>query len=198
MSNFRWSGLVDRSLDSPCRPALSTRLPGSIGQGQRSADRFHQLRIVKLRTLEYDSREPGIACLNSNGMLTSTGSPLFPTLSSASGHTQAITSRRPRRVHAGHLGEPVEPLPNSSFSTPLPSSFGAATVSASAAVALPNYGADVNQKSGISLDSGTFVQSATSLTANAAASVSHLHADFTISALLTWRQPVRSSVPAAF
>ncbi len=64
MSNFRWGGLVRLEfLDSPCRPALSTRLPGSIGQGQRSADRFHQLRIVKLRTLEYDSREPGIACL---------------------------------------------------------------------------------------------------------------------------------------
>ncbi len=114
-------------------------------------------------------------------MLTSTGSPLFPTLSSASGHTQSYSLPAGQGAFTQVISaNQSNPLPNSSFSTPLPSSFGAATVSASAAVALPNYGADVNQKSGISFNSGTFVQSATSLTANAAASsFSHLHADFT-------------------
>jgi MYXO-CTERM domain-containing protein len=47
-------------------------------------------------------------------------------------------------------------------------------------VALPNFGTDVNQKSGVSFNSGTFVQSATTLSINTAAvSFSHLHADFT-------------------
>ena len=63
----------------------------------------------------------------------------------------------------------TNPLPNPSFSKPLPSRFGAATVSASASVALPKDGTAVNQKSGVSFNTGTFLQSAATMTAGTAA-----------------------------
>ena len=118
---------------------------------------------------------------NSNGMLTSTGSSLFPVLNSVSGNTQSYSSPTGLGAFTQVISaNQTNPLPNPSFSTPLPSGFGAATVSASAAVALPNNGTDVNQRTGVSFNSGTFLQSAGSTTSGiAAVSFSHLHADFT-------------------
>ena len=123
----------------------------------------------------------GAPVFNSNGMLTSTGSSLFPVLNSVSGNTQSYSSPTGLGAFTQVISaNQTNPLPNPSFSTPLPSGFGAATVSASAAVALPNNGTDVNQRTGVSFNSGTFLQSAGSTTSGiAAVSFSHLHADFT-------------------
>ncbi|MGD0041905.1 MAG: hypothetical protein ABSE84_16130 [Isosphaeraceae bacterium] len=117
----------------------------------------------------------------SNGMLTSTGSSLFPVLNDMNGHTQSYSLPSGQGAFTQVISaNQTNPLPNSSFSTALPSGFGAATVSASASAALPNNGTAVNQKSGVSFNEGTFLQSAATLTAGTAAvSFSHLHADFT-------------------
>ena len=69
---------------------------------------------------------------------------------------------------------------NPPFTPPLPSNFGSATFSTSASTALANGGNDLNNLIGVSFNSGTYLQSASSMTGGmASVSFSHLHASFT-------------------
>jgi hypothetical protein len=108
------------------------------------------------------------------GLMTSAGSHLFPNLGSTIGTVQnysnTFTTAYTQNLSANQ---------NPPFPTPLPSSFGAATVSAAASTALPKNGTSMSQQIGVSFNSGTFLQSATTLTAGqAAVSFGYLHAGF--------------------
>ncbi len=122
----------------------------------------------------------GSPVFNSNGLLTSTGSALFPALNAVSGNTQSYSLPTGQGAYTQVIAaNQTNPLPNSSFLTPLPASFGTAAIAAQAAVSLPNDGTDVNQKTGISFNSGSYLQSAAIMTPNTAAvSFTHLHSDF--------------------
>ena len=182
MSNHRWGRLVRlgfltlflgliTGLVCPIRPAKASGL-------QIGTTSTESLSFALWNTIPGSQGSP---VFNSNGLLTSTGSSLFPVLNSVNGNTQSYSLPRGQGAFTQVISaNQTNPLPNPSFSTRLPSGFGAATVSASASVALPNNGTGVNQRSGASFNSGTFLQSAATLTAGTAAvSFSHLHADFT-------------------
>jgi hypothetical protein len=110
----------------------------------------------------------------SNGLMTSAGSHLFPNLGSVNGSAQnysnTFTTAYTQNLSANQ---------NPPFPVPLPSSFGAATVSASASTNLSKNGQALGQQIGVSFNSGTFLQSATTMTTGqAAVSFAYLHAGF--------------------
>ena len=103
------------------------------------------------------------------GMLISSGSSLFPVLTTINGISQNYS--------ASNMGAFTSV--QSANVPPLPASFGAATVSASAATNLKNDGTDLSQQIGVSFNSGTFLQSAATMAAGTAAvSFTALHASF--------------------
>jgi hypothetical protein len=182
MSNHRWDRLVRHGFLTLFL-GLTTGLmcplqPAKAGVLKIDTTSTESLSYALWNTTAGSQGSP---VFNSNGMLTSTGSSLFPVLKSVNGNTQSYSLPTGQGAFMQVISaNQTNPLPNPSFSTPLPSSFGAATVSASASVALPNNGTGVNQRSGASFNSGTFIQSAATLTAGTAAvSFAHLHADFT-------------------
>ena len=122
-------------------------------------------------------------------MLISTGNPLFPALDETTGNTQSYTLPSGlgdfTRVVSANQTPPTPPDGvYSGFPGPLPSGFGAATVSASASEALPianNATGEQGRVSGVGFNQGTFLQSGATLPAGqqAAVSFTHLHAAFT-------------------
>jgi len=111
----------------------------------------------------------------SNGLMTSAGSNLFPVLTSVNGTAQSLSQTDPTAyTHTLSANQ------NPPFTTPLPSTFGAATFSTSVSTALPRSGTGLGQQIGVSFNSGTFLQSATTMTGGiAAVSFAYLHAGFT-------------------
>ncbi len=114
----------------------------------------------------------------SNGLMTSAGSQLFPVLTSVNGTAQSL-SQTDTTAYTHTLAANQNPP----FTTALPSTFGAATYSTSASTALPKNGTGLAQQAGVSFNSGTFLQSAATMTGGlASVSFGHLHASFTNSA----------------
>ncbi len=113
-----------------------------------------------------------------NGLLTTPGNSLFPVLSSVNGTAQSHSQIDPTAyTHTLSANQ------NPPFPTPLSTAFGAATFSTSASTALPKNGSDLSQQIGVSFNSGTFLQSAATMTSGiAAVSFAHLEAGFTNSA----------------
>ena len=103
----------------------------------------------------------------SNGLMTSAGSNLFPVLKSVNGTAQNLSQTNPTAfTHTWSANQ------NPPFTPPLPSNFGAATFSTSASTALPKSGNELNQQIGVSFNSGTFLQSASTMTAGSPRSAS--------------------------
>jgi hypothetical protein len=106
----------------------------------------------------------------SNGLMTSAGSSLFPVLTSVNGSTQGFSL-----THTSTFTNTW-----SATIPPLTSSFGNAKFSTSASTTLANGGSDLNNLIGVSFNSGTYLQSASTIAAGTAAvSFAQLHADFT-------------------
>ena len=106
---------------------------------------------------------------NNSGMLISAGSPYLPALTTING--------TPQNYSVSNVGT-INDVRSASV-PPLPASFGAATVAAAASAILPNGGTVVNSRIGVSFNSGTFLQSAATMTpGTAAVSYTTLHADF--------------------
>lgn len=110
-----------------------------------------------------------------NGLMISSGSNLFPTLTTVNGSTQSLSQTNTTAfTHRWSANQ------NPPFSTPLSADFGAATISTSASTALPKSGNTINNQIGVSFNSGTFLQSSATITSGlAAVSFGSLHASFT-------------------
>lgn len=110
----------------------------------------------------------------SNGLMTSVGSSLFPSLTSVNGTAQNFSQTK-----TGAYTNVLSANQNPPFGTSLPATFGAATFSTSASTALANGGSDLSNLIGVSFNSGTFLQSASTMTGGiAAVSFGHLDASF--------------------